>query len=250
MLSITTPPLYSATTGYWVYDWAGIADKVDRLRIMAYDYSVSGGPIAPRRGSSLVDETASELAAAVLGEGMKAVSIRVNDVLGVVVAPSEIRHRLESLGCTIVEDAHGLVVTPPTWRHDLLIEVDLIEEVARLVGFDSLPDELRPFFTEKPLYMPDIYQVSDRKRAVGPTPTRAQCGLPEDAFVFCSLNNNYKYTPEMFRTWMNILAGVPGSVLWLVDDNRWSTANLRAAAAAAGPARCRDGTRRRHAEAE
>jgi phenylalanyl-tRNA synthetase beta chain len=70
---------------------------------------------------------------------------RLARVLGVVVAPSEIRHRLELLGCMIVEDAHGLLVTPPTWRHDLLLEVDLIEEVARLVGFDSLPDELRAF---------------------------------------------------------------------------------------------------------
>lgn len=57
LLAVTTPPIYTSnrtlTTGtkwndgYWVYDWAGIADHVDRLRIMAYDYSVSGGPIAP-----------------------------------------------------------------------------------------------------------------------------------------------------------------------------------------------------------
>jgi spore germination protein YaaH len=57
LLSVTTPPIYTNNRtmtsgtkwndGYWVYDWAGIADKVDRLRIMAYDYSVSGGPIAP-----------------------------------------------------------------------------------------------------------------------------------------------------------------------------------------------------------
>jgi spore germination protein YaaH len=51
ILSVTTPPIYDTdrdgSSGYWVYDWAGIAPHVDRLRIMAYDYSVSGGPIAP-----------------------------------------------------------------------------------------------------------------------------------------------------------------------------------------------------------
>ena len=88
---------------------------------------------------------------------------RLARVLGVAVAPSEIRHRLESLGCTVIEDAHGLVVTPPTWRHDLLIEVDLIEEVARLVGFDTLPDELRPF---RPGNAPDhpVYLAGRRVR--------------------------------------------------------------------------------------
>jgi len=48
LLSITTPPLYTATTGYWVYDWKSIGAYVDRLRIMTYDYSTStAGPISP-----------------------------------------------------------------------------------------------------------------------------------------------------------------------------------------------------------
>jgi spore germination protein YaaH len=48
LLSITTPPLYTPTTGYWVYDWKSIGGYVDRLRVMTYDYSVSkAGPISP-----------------------------------------------------------------------------------------------------------------------------------------------------------------------------------------------------------
>jgi len=48
LLSVTTPYLSSPTTGYWVYDWAGIGPAVDRLRVMTYDYHVSvAGPIAP-----------------------------------------------------------------------------------------------------------------------------------------------------------------------------------------------------------
>ncbi len=82
---------------------------------------------------------------------------RLARVLGVQVPAAEIQQRLASLGCAITEDAHGLHVTAPSWRHDLLLEVDLIEEVARLVGFDSLPDELRPFrpgnAPDHPLYL-------------------------------------------------------------------------------------------------
>ncbi len=39
LLSVTTPPIYSDTSGYWVYAWKQIGPHVDRLRIMAYDYS-------------------------------------------------------------------------------------------------------------------------------------------------------------------------------------------------------------------
>lgn len=93
-----------------------------------------------------------------------------------------------------------------------------------------LPKELRPYFTEQPLYLPHCFQVSDRKREVGPTPTRASCGLPDDAFVFCSFNNNYKFTQEVFACWMRILHAVPNSVLWLLADNEWAQQNLWAEA--------------------
>ena len=102
-----------------------------------------------------------------------------------------------------------------------------------------MPDALLPFMTEQPIYLPQCYQVSDRKREVGITPTRAACNLPDDAFVFCSFNNNYKFTAEMVGGWMRVLAAVPNSVLWLLADNRWAEDNLRDAARAAGvdPAR-------------
>ena len=90
-----------------------------------------------------------------------------------------------------------------------------------------IPDDAKPNYSETPLYMPDVYQVSDRKRPVAVIPSRAECGLPQDQFVFCSFNNNFKYTPEVFATWMNILRRVPNSVLWLLADNPWAEANLR-----------------------
>lgn len=89
-----------------------------------------------------------------------------------------------------------------------------------------IPDWATPFYSEKPLYLPDIYQSSDRQRRSAPTPTRADCGLAPEAFVFCTFNNNYKTTPEMFEAWMNILRRVPGSVLWMLADNPWARANL------------------------
>jgi len=68
------------------------------------------------------------------------------------VASDEIRHLMERLGCVVEPAGEALAIHAPSWRHDLLLEVDCIEEVARLVGFDALPDELRPF---RPGSVPD-----------------------------------------------------------------------------------------------
>lgn len=95
----------------------------------------------------------------------------------------------------------------------------------------SLPPELTPFFKEKPLYLPHSFLPKDWKGAIPETDTRKNNHLPEDRFVFASFNNIYKLNAKMFTVWMNILTRVPDSVLWLLDDNKWATENLRKFAA-------------------
>lgn len=90
-----------------------------------------------------------------------------------------------------------------------------------------IPEDAQHHYTEKPLYLPDVYQVSDRQRAHAPAPSRLACGLPEQAFVYCCFNNNYKITPDVFAAWMNILKRTPSSVLWLLADNPAAQINLR-----------------------
>lgn len=97
-----------------------------------------------------------------------------------------------------------------------------------------IPPELEPYFSETVLHMPHVFQVSDRKRPVGEKPTRESNHLPDKTFVFCSFNNNYKITEEMFACWMRILKRVPNSVLWLLADNEWAHENMVNAAVAHG----------------
>ena len=93
----------------------------------------------------------------------------------------------------------------------------------------------RPHYSEQLAYLPHSYQVNDSRRAIAErTITRAAADLPGDGFVFCCFNNAYKILPEAFGTWMRILARVPGSVLWLIEDSRLAAENLRRAAAERG----------------
>lgn len=101
------------------------------------------------------------------------------------------------------------------------------------------PPELEPFFTEKPLHMPQVFQINDRQRIIGPRSTREANGLPEGRFVYCAFNNNFKFTPELFGAWMRILKRVPESVLWMVADSLMVRENLCKEAEKLGVARAR-----------
>ena len=91
-----------------------------------------------------------------------------------------------------------------------------------------IPQEFQQAYSEKIIYLPNSYQVNDRKRVISDkTFTRAELGLPEQGFVFCSFNNNYKILPATFDCWMRILKAVDGSVLWLYEDNAAAAHHLR-----------------------
>lgn len=103
-----------------------------------------------------------------------------------------------------------------------------------------IPEAERIHYGEKVAYLPVCYQPNDRHRVRPPRRSRREDhGLPPDGFVFASFNNNYKILPEVFAIWMQLLWAVPGSVLWLFEDNPDAAANLRAEAALRGvdPAR-------------
>ncbi len=106
-----------------------------------------------------------------------------------------------------------------------------------LVDRFGAPDAMQPFYTERLWHMPHASYPSDTTRAPqGPSPSRAECGLPERGFVFCCFNNAYKILPDVFAIWMRLLRAVPDSVLWLLATNADAVANLRREAAAHGVA--------------
>jgi protein O-GlcNAc transferase len=98
-----------------------------------------------------------------------------------------------------------------------------------------VPPEHAPFYSEAIAYVRHCYQINDNDEPrAETTPTRAEEGLPDNAVVFCSFNQSYKYEPIMFGAWMRVLRDVPESVLWLMRMNELADPNLRRAAAAAG----------------
>jgi phenylalanyl-tRNA synthetase beta chain len=90
---------------------------------------------------------------------------RLTRVLGVDVARADVERSLTAIGCVVGPRKDRYAVQVPAWRPDLEREIDLVEEVARIVGYDRFPDEIRPY---RPGTVPDApsERLADRLRVL------------------------------------------------------------------------------------
>jgi protein O-GlcNAc transferase len=99
------------------------------------------------------------------------------------------------------------------------------------------PPDQAPHYSEKLAYLPETFQPNDDRQPIAPgRSTRAEYGLPENGFVFCSFNQAYKIEPVLFDLWMALLRDLPDSVLWLHRINEVAPINLQREAAKRGVA--------------
>lgn len=98
-----------------------------------------------------------------------------------------------------------------------------------IIGDHSvLPDKSKPHYWEKFCRLPENYQPNNPNQAKARTDmfTRAEAGLPDDAFVFASFNATRKISMETIDLWIRILKATPKSVLWVMVKSREAETNI------------------------
>ncbi|GAB1234726.1 phenylalanine--tRNA ligase subunit beta [Ferrigenium sp. UT5] len=122
-------------------DFAATCAALDRATQLILD--ICGGEAGP------VTEVQGELPSR---HPVRLRAARVQRVLGVTLATDEIARILSSLGMALQQSGNDFVVTPPSYRFDIEIEEDLIEEVARVYGYENiLPAPIRANMRMLPL---------------------------------------------------------------------------------------------------
>jgi phenylalanyl-tRNA synthetase beta chain len=118
-------------------DWAGQERALERARQLISE--ITGATAEPAALVQLVHELPQVTSVALRPKPLQR-------LLGCDVPAEQVEQRLRRLGMTVLRQASGWEVTPPSWRFDIGIEADLIEEVGRLGGLDAIPaaDALLP----------------------------------------------------------------------------------------------------------
>lgn len=109
-------------------DFGGTRRAIERATQLIID--ICGGAAGP------VIEAKAEMPAR---NPVRLRTARACAVIGMVFSPEQIAGLFNGLGLPFVREGDDFLVTPPTWRFDIEIEEDLIEEIARLHGYDNIP---------------------------------------------------------------------------------------------------------------
>lgn len=115
---------------------------------------VSGGTIA---GTTVVGATSAK------PHALRCDLPALERLIGTTVPIARVRKGLTALGMTVSGSKTTLLVTPPSWRSDIRIPEDVAEEIARMEGYDRLPQTL-PSATLAPATLPDAYAVREKTR--------------------------------------------------------------------------------------
>lgn len=92
-----------------------------------------------------------------------------------------------------------------------------------------IPTPSQHHYFEKVVTLPHTYMVDDSRRMPSTKIfTREECGLPQNAFVFCCFNNDYKFNPQVLDSWARILLTVNNSVIWIPENNNHFKVNITA----------------------
>ena len=91
-----------------------------------------------------------------------------------------------------------------------------------------IPSEQEHNYGEKIIFMPNSYLPNRNDRNISKKILKkSDLGLPENGFIFCCFNSNYKITAKEFDIWVRLLKANDNSVLWLLNSNKWARENLQ-----------------------
>jgi phenylalanyl-tRNA synthetase beta chain len=110
--------------------------------MVSYAMDRVSGLISRHSGGSIADDTLSHYPEPVDPWRVPLRLGRAELLLGMPVQREEAAGRLEALGCNVEREDGRLWATVPTFRRDLRLEADLVEEVGRLIGLDRVPETL------------------------------------------------------------------------------------------------------------
>jgi predicted O-linked N-acetylglucosamine transferase (SPINDLY family) len=94
-------------------------------------------------------------------------------------------------------------------------------------GVRSTPRQALEGWDESCVLLPGAAIVYGYREDQQYRPTRAACGLPEQATVLACFSRTYKIDPEVYAVWMRALHAAPQAVLWLMADGPEVPQNLR-----------------------